>query len=105
MRDRKSISRRAKATHQTKDKEAAIPDTRPDPRNEDFGNLVPGIQNVVPTDGKRANLVPGIQPIAKPEVGTQPVADTQPADNPQAASNVQPEATSQPESSGTDSSE
>ena len=104
MRNRKSISRRAKATHQTKNKEAAIPDTRPDQRNEGFGNMVPGIQ-VVPTDGQKGALVPGIQPIAKPDVGTQPVADTQPADNPQPAPDVQPETTPQPEPSGADSSE
>lgn len=105
MKDRKSESGRTKATHQVKNEGAIVPDTQPNQRNEDFGNLVPGIQAIVQPDAEKGNLVPGIQPIAKPDVGTQSGADTQPTDNPQPASAVQPEATPQSEPSGPDSSE
>ena len=88
MKGRKPDSGRTKTAYQTKEKEATVPDTQPNPRKDELGNMVPGIQ-----------------PIAKPDVGTQPVADTQPADNPQPAPDVQPEATPQPEPSGADSSE
>ena len=105
MKGKKSDSGRTKTTYQTKDKQVTVPDTQPNQRNEELGNLVPGIQVIVQPDVEKGAPVPGIQPIAKPDVGTQPVADVQPADNRQPVPVVQPEAISQPEPSGPDSSE
>lgn len=83
----------------------SIPTPQPNQRNDEFGHMVPGIQTAVPTDVEKSHLVPSIQPIAKPDVGPQPVADTQPVDNPQTVTVVQPEATPQAEPSAEDSSE